>query len=106
MDYTIDNINNALQVKIFGKILSKKDAELLNKDLNKKIDKITSNNKVANVEFNLKGLKMISGLGLGFLINTFSKCKNNGGKCTVNNLNQTLQKIFITTKLNSVFEIS
>ena len=58
---------------------------------------------ISKFVFDMTGLESINSSGLGILISSFKKIKDNGGKLEIRNMNEKILGIFKLTKLDSVF---
>ena len=87
--------------KLSGKIMSKDDALTLLEE----VDHSTMNSKV-NFILNLAKITHINSSGLNTLINILTKSRNAGGDTVICSLNEKISKLFLITKLNTLFNIS
>lgn len=56
--------------------------------------------------FDLSGIKYLNSSGLSVLINVLTKARKEGGDVVVTNVSERVNKLFLITKLNTVFTIT
>lgn len=83
-----------------GRITSEEDA----RELLDQIDHYTLNSQT-NFILDLEQLEYLNSTGLNALIHTLTKSRNAGGDCILTNINEKVEKLFIITKLNTLFTI-
>lgn len=66
-------------------------------------DAIQQNVRVGIVD--ISGLRYINSSGIGVLITVLTKFRNKGGELYLLNPSESVQKLLIITKLNSIFQI-
>lgn len=74
-------------------------------DLMKEIEHHIIENK-NNFILNLSELRYVNSSGLNVLINILTKSRNAGGEAIITNVPERINKLFITTKLNTVFTVT
>ena len=55
--------------------------------------------------FDLEGVSRMNSSGLGILISALSSIKNRGGEMKLAAVNETMEGVLVSTKLNTIFEI-
>lgn len=60
----------------------------------------------SNIILDLSKLEYINSSGLNALISILTKTRNAGGDCILCNINESVNKLFIITKLNTLFVIT
>ena len=101
LEFNYQTQDDIVFFKLIGKIMGKEDAI----NLLEEVDKNTLNNK-ANFILNLAKITHINSSGLNALINILTKSRNAGGDTVICNVNEKISKLFLITKLNTLFTIS
>ena len=55
--------------------------------------------------FDMEGVSRMNSSGLGILISALSSIKNRGGEMKLAAVNETMEGVLVSTKLNTIFEI-
>ncbi len=55
--------------------------------------------------FDLEGVSRMNSSGLGILISALTSIKNRGGELKLAAVNETMEGVLVSTKLNTIFEI-
>jgi anti-anti-sigma factor len=93
-------ITGKILVLLKGRLLELAQGMALHADLQKTIENMES----ANVLLNLQNLEFINSEGLNALIRCLSLVRKNGGELCLFNPNQNLKNLFLSTRLNEVFD--
>lgn len=99
--YNILKEENINIISMEGELIDKSQATGLLLSIDEKIE-----NKELKLVFDLKALKYLNSSGLNVLINVLTKCRKAGGEVVIANLSERVNKLFIMTKLNSIFTIT
>ncbi len=93
--------NEVAVIKLQGKIIENYDGTALLEE----IDQFTLNG-TSNFVLNLQQLDYINSSGLNTLINILTKSRNTGGDTILCCINERVSKLFLITKLNTLFTIA
>ncbi len=99
--YQIQQKPEALIISLKGDLTEKYQTLELMKDIEHHI--IENEN---NFILNLLELRYVNSSGLNVLINILTKSRNAGGEAIITNVPERINKLFITTKLNTVFTVT
>jgi len=67
--------------------------------------KLVEENKSSSVILNMAGIGYINSAGIGMIVDSFRKLKENGGRLVLCSLMPDIEKLFEVTKLNRFIEI-
>lgn len=102
-DFSFDKVkeNGTVIYQVYGKLIDTDDIETFTNDAKKEI-------KDGNVKIIicLEKLNFLNSSGLNGLINILTKSRNNEGDTIICSLSENIQKLFLITKLNTVFTIA
>ncbi len=62
--------------------------------------------KQPEVKVDLKHLEYLNSSGLALLIRLFTRIRNHGNEMIITNVSEKISKLFIMTKLNTIFNIN
>lgn len=98
--FTKQKENQIIKYQLTGKLIDVSDIETLVNDIKQEIK--LGNNKLI---LNLSTLNFLNSSGLNGLITILTKSRNNEGETVLCDLSENLKKLFLVTKLNTVFTI-
>lgn len=101
LNYSVNTEDNVVIINLQGKITELHSADFFTDE----IDTQTLNGN-CNIILNLEKLQYINSTGLNVLISTLTKSRNAGGDCILCNISPAINKLFIITKLNTLFAIA
>lgn len=55
--------------------------------------------------FDLSDLRIMNSSGLNILVHTLTQARKSGGECLICGVNDKVKKLFVITKLNSIFQV-
>jgi anti-sigma B factor antagonist len=55
--------------------------------------------------FDLSDLRIMNSTGLNILVHSLTQARKSGGECLVCGVNDKVKKLFVITKLNSIFQV-
>ena len=96
----IDKRSNFLWVNLEGKLINEQDSKKISEQIIKEISK-----KYNIVIINLSKLNYINSSGFNNFLNILTSSRNLGGDTILCNPNSLIEKLLITTKLNTIFSI-
>ena len=99
--YSIQKEADINIISFDGELIDKSQASGLIIAIDEKIE-----NKEIKFIFDLQGLKYLNSSGLNVLINILTKCRKSGGEVLISSLSEKVNKLFIMTKLNTIFTIT
>ena len=99
--YKIQKEETVNIISFYGELIDKSQASGFIIALDEKIE-----NKEIKFIFDLKGLSYINSSGLNVLINILTKCRKADGEVLIANLSEKVNKLFIMTKLNTIFTVT
>lgn len=97
--YSIEIKSQYAVVAFHGSLLSAFEAKPFMEELHE----VRKN--ISKFVIDLQGLNHLSSEGLGILLQILTKARNAGGDAVIINISEDIQKLFIVTKLNSIFTI-
>ncbi len=100
MTFTEEIRDNKLILRIQGDLISEKEST----DLIQAADAALQQQKNQCV-VDISGLRYINSSGIGVLITLLTKFRNRGGDVFLVNPSESVRKLLIITKLNSIFNI-
>ncbi len=100
MEYSHEIRNNVLVLKLSGDLIGENHGPELISIVN---DAINDNVVFGAVE--LENVRYINSSGIGVLITMLTKFKNKGGDVVLVKPSESVEKLLIITKLNSIFTI-
>ena len=100
MNFEQENKNGIEVIRITGNLVLTGVKEI--KD---QLKPIMENESYTNYIFNLSGVSMVDSSGIGFLVSSFNSLKKRGAELVFCGLNDTLQEIFKSTHLHTIFKI-
>lgn len=98
LSFTKQNINSVLVYHLSGKLIETSDIENFVTDAKQEI--LLGNNKLI---LNLEKLLFLNSSGLNSFITILTKSRNKGGETVLCDLSESIKKLFLITKLNTVF---
>ena len=96
----IDKRSNLLWVNLEGKLITEQDSKKISEQIIKEISK-----KYNTVIINLSKLNYINSSGFNNFLKILTSSRNLGGDTILYNPNSLIEKLLITTKLNTIFNI-
>ena len=96
----IDKRSNLLWVNLEGKLINEQDSKKISEQIIKEISK-----KYNTVIINLSKLIYINSSGFNNFLKILTSSRNLGGDTILCNPNSLIEKLLITTKLNTIFNI-
>ena len=100
IEFTKQIENDIAVIKLVGKIIENQDGD----GLLDEVDECTANG-TNNFILNLKRLDYINSSGLNTFISILTKSRNAGGDTILCGINEKVSKLFLITKLNTLFTI-
>ena len=100
IEFTKQIENDIAVIKLAGKIIENQDGD----GLLDEVDEYTANG-TNNFILNLKRLDYINSSGLNAFISILTKSRNAGGDTILCGINEKVSKLFLITKLNTLFTI-
>ena len=101
LTHKLEHINKKAAVfHLSGKILTKDDFEEVRKDINESIEC-----KYLQFVLCLTELDYMNSTGLSFLISSFTKVKNNGGRLVICDISKKVKELITITKLNTIIGV-
>lgn len=97
MNFSIEQVENVQIIKANNLLLEYENNQLL-----LEIDALIEEGKKHFVA-DLSSLNFINSIGLSFLLSVLTKTRNAGGDLHVSNIQDQVAKLFIVTKLKSLF---
>lgn len=101
MEYVITKQEDVLILELQGRLLGEHQTLSLMDELEESIELGYSNFIV-----DLSNLEFINSTGLNFLLTLLTKGRKHDGEVVLCSLNEILEKLIVTTKLNSFFTIT
>jgi anti-sigma B factor antagonist len=100
MNFAQEIKSNALILRVSGDLIGEDNGVQLLGAVNSAI----SNNLMLCI-IDIAGLRYINSSGIGVLITILTKFRNKGGEVFLMNPSESVKKLLIITKLNSIFQI-
>jgi anti-sigma B factor antagonist len=100
-DYSISSRNGVGIVRPVGRLMEKYEAAALLEEVSEFIAQ-----GVNRFVIDLKNLEYINSSGLNVLINILTRSRNAGGETVICNLSGKLKKLFVMTRLDTVFHLT
>lgn len=97
-EYKIIEEQGLLKIELSGKMIE----ETSTSDFVEKVKTMISPTKNI-VLLNFKNLSYINSTGINVLINLLTKARNAGGELAICNINESIKKLLIISKLNTIF---
>ena len=97
-NFTVSNENGTQVIALQGKLLEKEQADKLIAEVDHQIN--SGNNELV---LDLEKLIYLNSTGLNVMISLLTKTRNAGGELLIANIPEKINKLFIVTKLNTVF---
>ena len=92
----------------YGTVIIELKGKLVGGPLSERMDR-TLNNLLEqgkkNIIVDLGGINILNSSGMGILISSYSKVRDNGGVLKLANITNKIQGLLSITKLNQIFEI-
>ena len=99
MNYSVDELYNAVVIKLKGNIMGGPDGAKLHDTLHE----LKESGK-KNVVVDLSKVKFMNSSGLGMLISGMTTMRNSGGDLRLANVADRIQSLLVITKLITVFK--
>ena len=87
-------------IQLVGSLISSQQFEELQNELD-----FHYNDEGLKVVLDLSGMEYMNSTGLGVLIHIFTQIRNNGGEVVLINIPESINKLLLITKLNSIFNV-
>lgn len=100
MEYSHEIINNVLVLKLSGDLIGENHGPELISIIND-----TINDDIIFCAIDIQNIRYINSSGIGVLITILTKFRNRGGEVVLIKPSDSVQKLLIITKLNSIFYI-
>jgi anti-sigma B factor antagonist len=100
MNYTYEIKGDTLIIRITGDLIGENGGVGILEIAKDAIDK-----KVLNCVVDISTLRYINSSGIGVLITILTKFRNKGGEVYLMKPSESVQKLLVITKLNSIFQI-
>jgi anti-sigma B factor antagonist len=100
--HNIEKKENYFLLNLSGTLLDKNSAT----DLLEESEKLLIDSEIKNIIVNLSMLEYLNSSGLNVLINLLTKTRNAGGEMILTGISEKIEKLFLITKLQSVFSIA
>ena len=96
----IEKKSSHIWVDLIGKLINEDDGKNMS-------DQIISNvsNTYSKVIINLNDLEYINSSGFNNILKVLTSCRNLAGDTILCNANSLIEKLLITTKLNTIFKV-
>ena len=99
--YEISSNENYCTITLTGRLMADEYSEGLLEEVSN-----VANNGTSNFLLNLKELDYINSSGINMLVNILTKSRSKGGEVVLYDVSEKVQKLFIITKLNTVFSVA
>ena len=99
--YNISSHENYCAISLSGRLMADEFSEGLLIEVSE-----VANNETANFLLNLKELDYVNSSGINMLVNILTKSRSKGGDVVLFDVSEKVQKLFIITKLNTVFSVA
>ncbi|MCX7636988.1 MAG: STAS domain-containing protein [Cyclobacteriaceae bacterium] len=100
MTFTTELRQNQVIFRIQGDLISEKEGATVIQAAESALQQ-----QVRHCLIDISGLRYINSSGIGILITVLTKFRNRGGDVYLINPSESVQKLLIITKLNSIFNI-
>ena len=100
MEYSHEIQNNVLVLKLSGDLIGENHGPELISIIND-----TINDDIIFCAIDIQNIRYINSSGIGVLITILTKFRNRGGEVVLVKPSESVQKLLIITKLNSIFHI-
>src|SRR5215475_1536732 len=100
MNFIQEIRSNTLILRISGDLIGEDNGGRLVEAVNEAVG-----HKVLTCIIDISGLRYINSSGIGVLITILTKFRNKGGEVFLMNPSESVKKLLIITKLNSIFQI-
>lgn len=100
MEYSHEIINNILLLQLTGDLIGENHGPELVSIVNDAI-----NDDIVFCAIDIQGVRYINSSGIGVLITILTKFRNKGGEVVLIKPSDSVEKLLIITKLNSIFTI-
>ena len=100
LDINILKDSNYLWVDVKGKLIIEEDGKNMFEQINSNI-----NEECSNIVLNLQDLEYINSSGFNNLLKILTSSRNMGGDTFLCNINSVIEKLLISTKLNTIFRV-
>ena len=96
----IEKKSNSIWVSLAGKLINEDDGKNMSDQIISEISKTH-----CNVIINLKDLEYINSSGFNNILKILTNSRNLAGDTVLCNANSLIEKLLITTKLNTIFNV-
>ena len=100
LDIKILKDSNYLWVDVKGKLIIEEDSKNLFEQINSNISE-----ECSNIVLNFEDLEYINSSGFNNLLKILTSSRNMGGDTFLCNINSVIEKLLISTKLNTIFRV-
>ena len=101
MDISVSTVDNVIVLQLQGDLIGENSGAAIIGIVSDEM-----NEKVTACAINLSDIRYMNSSGLGVLITLLTKFKNKGGKVTLINPSDQIEKLLQITRLNEVFSIA
>ena len=101
MEYSHEVINNILVLKLDGDLIGENHGPELVSIINDSI-----NDDIIFCAIDIQNIRYINSSGIGVLITILTKFRNKGGEVVLIKPSESVEKLLLITKLNSIFTIA
>ncbi len=100
MEYSHEIVNNVLLLRLTGDLIGENHGPELISIIND-----TINDDVIFCAIDIQNVRYINSSGIGVLITILTKFRNKGGEVVLIKPSESVEKLLIITKLNSIFTL-
>ncbi|MBX2964387.1 MAG: STAS domain-containing protein [Cyclobacteriaceae bacterium] len=100
MKYTSEIKNDALVLRLSGDLIGESDGTNILQVASDAIEQ-----GIRNCIIDISELRYINSSGIGVLITILTKFRNKGGEVYLLNPSESVKKLLVITKLNSIFQV-
>lgn len=100
MEYSHEIVNNVLVLKLSGDLIGENHGPELISIINDAI-----NEDIIFCAIDIQNVRYINSSGIGVLITILTKFRNKGGEVVLIKPSESVEKLLIITKLNSIFTV-
>jgi anti-sigma B factor antagonist len=100
MNYTDEIKNDKLVLRLSGDLIGEESGSTILNAVSSAIE-----GKIMTCVIDISNVRYINSSGIGILITILTKFRNKGGEVYLMKPSETVQKLLVITKLNSIFQI-